>query len=776
MNQRPFIFYLTIESIRSEVEAYDFYASKFKYDPIRDSPAYSIQYNGKITFKNQVFTDLKTVDDNESIRCNSIFFEVWRLCVDGYKLFWSSHFTTDMGDWNLDDCSVKVQPVENDAVLQCLLKGTESNMLSAPTVLTASIARDYNNGPPLETQIPRIFDQEYDNCRPFKEMLEMASSFVCSGVQGIISDFFQINPLVASDINYVTGAINRWTNILCAAKSDILFPAETNATIELISWPAVMKDLYFLFEVQWYVDSDFFIHIEHESYFFNNIGLDLTTPQYKNYLKGTLNYSYQKQDIVSEENWIMPESTAIPGSTTKARETRVTLRYTDSCGQINRTVKDYRLEMLYVNLRLLFKLNQLSLQECITNQGGVVLMACSYNPGTDHWDIYGASYNLEMVMATLMHQLHRKNRPLKSNVVIDYSKMSTIFGPLAGYNDEGDVFTLITDFYVQSSNVYKKGNQISIPYCCDLDFNLSNLIKTGLGVGKVRTAQFDPKGNSLTLELTYKDNASPIPFTPASLTGLQLYLNADTGIDTSGGGFIWNDARSTGIFATQPNASEQPSIVADVLSGKNALQFDGVDDGLKVQGLDVLQGCVGSIVMIVRVEDPTPTMTRQQIIGTYRRSAADPANDQWDINLKGEADHGYAVYNYSSDVTGPFDSALPATGEMTIGRSGFENLYYDRQWICLIANVNNVRGFHFLSNNGKFGEFDNFRNIFTPVPGDDINIGKAFWPADNHAFKGKIGTLMIFNRELTGIEIQKINIWAQEYYHINMSIHNYGII
>lgn len=71
---------------------------------------------------------------------------------------------------------------------------------------------------------------------------------------------------------------------------------------------------------------------------------------------------------------------------------------------------------------------------------------------------------------------------------------------------------------------------------------------------------------------------SPPPFTPTSLSGLTLWLDAnDGGTITQSGGAVsqWNDKSTSANNATQTTAANQPGYSATALNSKPAVTFSG---------------------------------------------------------------------------------------------------------------------------------------------------------------------------------------------------------
>ena len=78
-------------------------------------------------------------------------------------------------------------------------------------------------------------------------------------------------------------------------------------------------------------------------------------------------------------------------------------------------------------------------------------------------------------------------------------------------------------------------------------------------------------------------------FTPASLSGLQLWLAADSGdlLQSSGGSAadadgdpvgLWPDKSGNGNHASQSTTAAKPTLKTDIINGKPVLRFDGTDD------------------------------------------------------------------------------------------------------------------------------------------------------------------------------------------------------
>lgn len=86
----------------------------------------------------------------------------------------------------------------------------------------------------------------------------------------------------------------------------------------------------------------------------------------------------------------------------------------------------------------------------------------------------------------------------------------------------------------------------------------------------------------MILRSPYPDAAA---FSPASLSGLQLWLDADDAASltlVSGAVSQWGDKSGKANHATQGTAAARPTVLANILNGKPVVRFDGSDDSLSL--------------------------------------------------------------------------------------------------------------------------------------------------------------------------------------------------
>ncbi|MGG5503235.1 hypothetical protein ACPDHQ_07365 [Myroides odoratimimus] len=124
------------------------------------------------------------------------------------------------------------------------------------------------------------------------------------------SDFFQWNPDVVSDINYVTKEKNVWSNIQVDSVNNVVnyfyidyFGYQKNTVYE-ISLRELLEDLCNLFNLKWYIEGDS-LRLEHISYFTQEDGIDLLHVEHKDLMRGRTSYKYNTSKLPIEEVWKM---------------------------------------------------------------------------------------------------------------------------------------------------------------------------------------------------------------------------------------------------------------------------------------------------------------------------------------------------------------------------------------------------------------------------------------------------------------------------------------
>jgi hypothetical protein len=380
-----------------------------------------------------------------------------------------------------------------------------------------------------------------DNGVPLTDVVNLFVSNFCPGFT-FVSNFFQINPDIISDINYVTGQRSKTRFITIYQKSDVKRPTVTgNATKALISWEKLFDALVNMFNLRWRVVGNV-LRMEHVSYFSKTAGFDLTQQRWAPYIIGKRKYSYQNQDIPAREEFKFME--AGYGDFQGAPIT-----YSGGCisqGSRN-AIKTYSVEKVTTDVELV--LGNPQPDSKVVSDDGFVFVAADFD-GSNYFIISepgilgGASLNNSLSWAILHRDYHKWDRPLSTGNM-NYQNVA---------------------FF--STKPTKKGEKITIPLCCGDVFNPDNLVKTALGQGTVDKATFNFKDETLEIDLLYPadlgltQNAAPVAVNDTVIT----YLNAPININVMG-----ND------YDTDPGSTLQiPVIVLAPLHGTAVVQPNGM--------------------------------------------------------------------------------------------------------------------------------------------------------------------------------------------------------
>lgn len=128
----------------------------------------------------------------------------------------------------------------------------------------------------------------------------------CYNVNYVTSDFFEINPIgdtvgyITQD-NYVTGGLNYVNNLRITNIGFIRNPTINLNPIQNYTFAAMMRNLNYIFNVYWFIDSANRLRIEHDSWFTDNSIVDLSATLNNKYKK---EYSYIKEEIPNRERFL----------------------------------------------------------------------------------------------------------------------------------------------------------------------------------------------------------------------------------------------------------------------------------------------------------------------------------------------------------------------------------------------------------------------------------------------------------------------------------------
>lgn len=478
----------------------------------------SLKFNyesGNFNFRTQELTD----------KCEEIDIIVQKICDGEKEIFYHGVFAIMEGKFDPENCVYEIKP----RVKRDLIDDIQVNILDVPNpVVEGGVTgvRAYNtNANPTQ--------RTYQQCRYFDEVILFVAQKSNPNIQGIISNFFQINP---DGVFYIPGITNYWENMAFGSLSDIQEPIPSNlSTLAQATFREIMDDLNVLFDVFYFIDDNFNLRIEHRIYFQGSQGLVLTGSQYKKYIKKK--YEYVIDDLPKEETW------KIQGSRESA-----TLIYSG----ISRTKKQENSKVYQT------KVINTDYQERMLNGGseeGLFLFATNGGVGTGGvWTMYqGGLTNLKLTAPYLVKNLHTYDRP--SLYAIFRQKTQYFWTNSAG------------GMVLNSTKPNKIGEEFSIPLCCGDEFDTKDHILTPLGKGFLDKASFSTKDSMLKLSLRYKtDECEGIE--PDDLSGLALWLKQGD-VQTTGA-YVnqWNDSsgnarHAVGVGATRPTyfGIENPSSV-----------------------------------------------------------------------------------------------------------------------------------------------------------------------------------------------------------------------
>jgi hypothetical protein len=314
-----------------------------------------------------------------------------------------------------------------------------------------------------------------DNGLPLDKVFELFLDSFCPGYT-VVSDFFQINPDVESEINYVTGLRSKTRFITIFQKSDVKRPSATNnATIANMTLGELLDDLVSMFNVRWRVEGNV-LRIEHVSFFVRAAGFNLTEPRWARYVVGLRRYTYDSAEIPQKETFTFMEASG--GDFEGAP-----IIYSECVTQNGReNTVNFSAENVTTDVQLCLA-NPDPDSEIVQDDGFVFIAADLDDSGffiiSEATILGGNVVNNSLAWAQLQRDYYKWDRPARHGLM---NYIETVFNT------------------VQPK---KRGAPITIPLCCDDVFNPDDTISTALGSGTVDKATFSFKGESLTLELLY---------------------------------------------------------------------------------------------------------------------------------------------------------------------------------------------------------------------------------------------------------------------------------
>lgn len=442
-------------------------------------------------------------------KCEELNFSIERKCGNSYALFYEAIFAVSEGEFDNDQCTFTVKP----RIKRELQDDIEVNFLDTSDPVT------------VEANAAGV--RQYTNCRAFDKTLLYLAKKSNPLVVGIISNFFQINPLVVS-ADCLPGVVNYYKYLAFANLSDIQEPIPSNlSTRGMVSFAQVMDDLKIIFGVEWYIDDGYNLRIEHETLFEGVQGLDLTQSKYSKYMDGTDKYSYDLDEYPRQEEFKVI-----------GHDQFVRLTYSGvSRVKKNKNSKSYSTTKIHTDYVRIFNGG---------NDGGegLFLFACDVN-----YNMLNASANGLLKPFSLVKNFHTYSRPDL------YAVMEAIDTDIDLNKSSGIIFN--------SLKPTKKQAEISFPFCCEDEFDFKKQILTPMGLGYVDKGSFETQDNLFKTTLLYKVNNCS-GFQPTDLDGLQLWLKYNEGLTLVGTAVSqWNDFSGNNRHAVQATPANKPVYVAN---------------------------------------------------------------------------------------------------------------------------------------------------------------------------------------------------------------------
>lgn len=313
-----------------------------------------------------------------------------------------------------------------------------------------------------------------------KKLNEVIDSMIFNAFpNGFKSEFFRstYNPISGKDLS----------NILIYQKSDCITPSSSDAALRgVTTFKKLMGYLRDMFNVQWAIDSNGDLRIEHrkywdngENYGDNTVGIDLTLV-YPQSLIGTSAYAYESSIPIQEKFEY--------GDAFKEDFVGVPINYSPCILKGDTII--YSLNEINTDIVSIYSNNEVSKE-------GFCLVHCESAP-----HIYLIFDGVSYYYYDVISEIGILSNEALYNAHLSSANLQDAYWKYGRYLPKGIMNNVVTDFDVKFIKYQK---EIVFPYCFD-DFDPHKLIRTTLGDGTVKSASFSLKTNWLTVELQYKDS------------------------------------------------------------------------------------------------------------------------------------------------------------------------------------------------------------------------------------------------------------------------------
>lgn len=634
-------------------------------------------------------------------------FRIEKKCNGAYIVVFEATFCVMEGDFDDDRCTFSIKLVLKEYTIPDL----EVNILNAPFVTygtTYGLFTGSGGG-----------QRNYQQAHHFEDVLLLVAQESNPNIIGIKSDFFQINPDVIST-DCLPGIPNTYTKLIFCALSNVQEPIPSNAARrEVITFKQLMDDINILFDTDYFVDENNYLRVEHITWFKKPSNIDLTDVQYQKWVKAKHKYSYDLDSLPTTETLSVADSEYFAKAYFQQLG-KVEKRENDRNLKTNKIRTDYR------------RIRYLGNSEA---SHGLFLFATEISSGAYRMleDTNGENYTLTPYY--LMKNIHTYDKPSL------YAQFESLY--LQSSYDDSSIYKS-GGIIFNSTKEVKLQEEVSIPFCCENEFDPTEKVTSDMGDGVIQKASYDKKSSMLKMSLKY-----PVPdsfiFQPSDLDSLDLWLKYNEGITQSGGLISqWSDASGNARHAVQGTAANRPT-------------YNGLTGNVEFSGNDFLT---------------TPAF---QLFPSKRGCIF--------ILFEGLNNFGQLILSTNNTNPGDifFDFSFNGNNFQDINNSGFPVVSYYPSLNTFVLDASNKSGLYVM-NRISNTEVSCWHNGLLPLPVYNPHLIPNTQITSNplvigynsvlNPYGGPIGQLtireiIVYGRDLTSEERKKV-----EYYFVKKGIYN----
>ncbi len=355
-----FRFYITVLSSRIEVFPLNHWKTSLIDAKDDGKVYYRRKFNGTLQFVDNNggddFSTLYVIEVNSP--CERIILEIEEKDSgeDTYHEYWTGHFSTTDGEFDLDKCTFTVTPKPYDDYFDIDIYGDDKK-----NILDAGLSEVTTN----------TYDTAYTHNYFIVDVIEYLLQEIAPAAT--LTSWFLNN-----ETSPVLGGTNQYRYLTIAQKSDIRRPLATNpATVGMMSFNEMM-DILRMYNLYWTFDGSV-LRVEHYDYWEGEEGLDLRTQAIS---QGANKYSYSKDDMPKYEKFAFMESG-------DGNYFQHVISYNSPC--VNNDVTDEFRVNVTTDLSYIIACSaDPDLVGNISDDGWVIL--ASYDDGVDYQVYYGTAY------------------------------------------------------------------------------------------------------------------------------------------------------------------------------------------------------------------------------------------------------------------------------------------------------------------------------------------------------------------------------------------------